>query len=110
MAQGSGVTIEVEFENLPFMQEAREMYERGISTRANSSNRRMVEAHVSFPESRPPNDQEILLDPQTSGGLLVSIPEEEAEELLNRLHQSRITHASLMGRVLPMEEKYLRFH
>ena len=110
MAQGSGVTIEVEFENLPFMQEAREMYERGISTRANGSNRRMVEAHVSFPESRSPNDQEILLDPQTSGGLLASVPEEEAEALLNQLHQSGITHASLMGRVLPREEISLRFH
>ena len=110
MAQGSGVTIEVEFENLPFMQEAREMYERGISTRANGSNRRMVEAHVSFPESRSPNDHEILLDPQTSGGLLASVPKEEAEALLNRLHQSGITHASVIGRVLPREEKPLRFH
>ena len=48
-----------------------------------------------------------LYDPQTAGGLLLSVAEDRAEELLRRLADSGVTAAAI-GRVLPRGDKWLR--
>lgn len=45
-----------------------------------------------------------MYDPQTSGGLLISVPEEEAQELLERLNTFEIKSA-IVGKVIPKQEK-----
>ena len=52
-------------------------------------------------------DLDILADPQTSGGLLIALPEKEAEGLAHRLTESGITGA-IVGRVEAAGEKSLR--
>ena len=47
-----------------------------------------------------------MYDPQTSGGLLISVPEEEAQELLERLNTLEIKSA-IVGKVIPSKKKQL---
>ena len=107
IAQGSTATIEIETEKLPWLPEAAAMYERGMTTGTNQANRKLVEDDVEFPAQQVM--QELLVDPQTSGGLLVSLPAEEAEIALNKLHDAGVSNACLIGQVIPRGNKGIRF-
>ena len=107
IAQGSKVTIEIETQNLPWLPEAAAMYERGMTTGTNQANRKLVEDDFEFPAQQVM--QELLVDPQTSGGLLVSLPAEEAETALSKLHEAGVSNACLIGQVITRGNKGIRF-
>ncbi len=107
IAQGSEVTIEIETKKLPWLPEAAAMYERGVTTGTNQANRKLVVDDVEFPAQQV--IQELLVDPQTSGGLLVSVPAEEAEAALSKLHKAGVPNACLVGQVISRGDKGIRF-
>ena len=107
IAQGSKVTIKIETKKLPWLPEAAAMYERGVTTGTNQANRKLVVDDVEFPAQQV--IQELLVDPQTSGGLLVSVPAEEAETALSKLHKAGVPNARLVGQVIPRGDKGIRF-
>ncbi len=109
MAQGSQVTLEIRLSELPVLREAREMYLRGMSTGVNLANRSMVGSSIRFPESLRLKEREIVFDPQTSGGLLVALPEAEAEAALAALRDSGSVHACQIGRVTELDKAHLVF-
>jgi selenide,water dikinase len=100
MARGGGVRIELEYRNLPFHPHAVEMYRRGETTGSNEANRKAVEGFwdVGLKLARP--EEELLFDPQTSGGLLLSLPESKADELVHALRDAGIEAAARIGRVI----------
>jgi len=108
VAQGSGVTLEIKFESLSVFQEALEMYEKGVTTGVNASNRSLVENHIEMPDSLTVSEQEILFDPQTSGGLLVSVPENQSIEILDELQQSGVSQARIIGAVQALGSTHLK--
>lgn len=109
MAQGSQVTLEIRLSELPVLREAREMYLRGMSTGVNLANRNMVGSSIRFPEALRLKEREIVFDPQTSGGLLVALPEAEAEAALAALRDSGSVHACQIGRVTKLDKAHLVF-
>jgi len=110
MARGSKVELTMNMTDLPVMREALEMYQKGMSTGVNKYNRALVENHLTFDSRLPAWHREIVFDPQTSGGLLVSVPEPQAEDLLKALHQGGVPQAAIIGRVKKTEGPiYLRF-
>ena len=109
LAQGSGVTLKIELDALPVLREAREMYRRGVTTGVNTANRAMVGDSIRFPESASAKAQEIVFDPQTSGGLLVALPEAEAETALQALREVGVAAATQIGTVHEFEEAHLVF-
>lgn len=109
MAQGSQVTLEIRLSELPVLREAREMYLRGMSTGVNLANRNMVGSSIRFPEALRLKEREIVFDPQTSGGLLVALPEAEAEAALAALRDSGSVHACQIGRVTELDKAHLVF-
>ncbi len=109
MAKASAVTLEINTSVVPMMQEALEMYQRGMSTGVNQANRLMVSVDTQFPENLPSWHQEIFVDPQTSGGLLVSVPEGQSKAIIEKLHHAEVTNAQIIGKVLQLEQKYLVF-
>jgi len=109
MAQGSDVTVTMHASEVPVMPEALEMYQRGVTTGANTENRALIENHVSFASSISMQQQELLVDPQTSGGLLLSLSKEEAKGLLERLNDVGIDDASIVGEVSASDEHALKF-
>ena len=104
MARASGTLLEMEFGKLPVMDEAIQMYKRGISTGSNASNRQAVAEQVGFGKSLDESSVELMFDPQTSGGLLVAVPADEVEEILSRLHSDGVSSACQIGQVLAIAE------
>lgn len=104
MASSSGVQSQIRIDDLPIMQEALEMYERGMSTGVNAANRELIADATRIERKLPFWHEEILFDPQTSGGLLVSIPENEAQVALEALQKAGVEHAKLIGQVLEMKD------
>jgi len=110
MAKASGACLEIDMDAVPVMDGALEMYQRGMSTGSNDLNRRLVTAEAVFSRKLPPWHEQIFYDPQTSGGLLISIPEDQSQERINALHGAGIVHAAQIGRVRPRSEgPYLSF-
>ena len=97
MARGSGVRIDLSYRNLPFYPNAQEMYRRGETTGSNLANRQLVQADLEVQAQLRSEQKELLYDPQTSGGLLFSLPLEQAGELLQRLKAAGVEHASQIG-------------
>ncbi len=105
IARSSDVTLTIDLDAVPVLPEALEMYQKGISTGVNSHNRRLVESATRFEKKRSPWHREIVFDPQTSGGLLVSVPEDQGDHLLKKLYEVGVDQAAIIGRVKPYEEK-----
>jgi selenide,water dikinase len=102
MVKGTRVAMEFSVERIPIMREALKMYEKGVSTGVNAYNRELVAGATRFEKDLPPWHKEIFYDPQTSGGLLVAVPEAQGEELLKALQAAGVRWASVVGQVKPL--------
>lgn len=100
VAHGSNARVLVRYNNLPFYPGALEMYQKGETTGSNRPNREMVANHIlDMQITLSPPEEELLYDPQTSGGLLLSLPKSQADEMLLVLHQKGVK-ATCIGEVL----------
>lgn len=104
MAKGSGVKLSIDLAALPVMMESLEMYQKGMSTGSNEFNRRLVSNHTVFHRTLPAWHEQIVFDPQTSGGLLAAVPEGEAQPAIDALHHSGVTAAGIIGHVAPLTD------
>ena len=104
MAVASDMLLEFRLEDVPLMREALEMYKRGISTGVNAFNRQLVEKKSRFDTELPPWHQEIVYDPQTSGGLLVALPENQGLDLIKSLEDAGETGGSIIGKVAERQD------
>lgn len=96
MAQGSGVTIHFQSNKIPYHKEAWEMAEMGLIPAGAYRNREYVSGGVKTGSNISRAMEDILYDPQTSGGLLISLPEAEANKCLQEL-QSVIPTSAIVG-------------
>lgn len=103
MADGSNVTLKISMDQIPVMNEALAMYEKGMSTGVNLYNRQMVGDHIRFQRDLPGWHEEIVFDPQTSGGLLVAVPKAQGEGLLHELHNAGVKQAKTIGTVTDLQ-------
>ena len=106
MAQGSGVSLHIESEDVPFHAEALELADMGFIPAGAYRNRTYAEAGVLKKRSLPRALEDIFFDPQTSGGLLIAVAERDAEDCLHAL-QSEIPNAAQIGYVTELHENYL---
>lgn len=104
MAKGSGVKLSIDLAALPVMMESLEMYQKGMSTGSNEFNRRLVSNHTVFHRTLPAWHEQIVFDPQTSGGLLAAVPEGEAQPAIDALHHSGVAAAGIIGHVAPLTD------
>lgn len=81
MAEGSDLTLVFEGRELPFVQEAIEWAEMGILPAGMYSNRGHVGKKIAMETDLSEAQQDLIFDPQTSGGLLLAIPESAADDL-----------------------------
>ncbi len=100
IAHGCDARIIVRYRDLPFYPGAREMYKKGETTGSNKANRAMVAGHhFKMTAALDSSEDELLYDPQTSGGLLLSLPSDQAGKLLGQLREAGIK-AENIGEVI----------
>ena len=102
MATASGVCLELNLDDIPIMKEALEMYERGVSTGVNRMIRQLVESNMHFERDLPQWHREIIMDPQTSGGLLAAVSEDHAAPLIEALQNAGVLAARIIGSAGPL--------
>jgi len=95
------VRLRMEHTRIPVLPGAREAIARGVSTGANEPNEAHCADRVHLPSSLSSEERQLYFDPQTSGGLLVAIPAEEANEALKRIHAAGDTIAAIIGEAIP---------
>ncbi len=100
MAAGCNARIIIEYKGLPFYPSALEMYGKGVKTGSNKANRILVEDRLEIQTSLSKIEEELLFDPQTSGGLLLSIPGFQADDLIRDLKKAGVHVAVRIGEVV----------
>jgi selenide,water dikinase len=98
LAQSSDVSLHIELNKLPVLPGAMEMANDGFVTRANKSNREFSQSMLRI-DAADTSLVEIIFDPQTSGGLLISVPEQNAEALANEINNHESNTAKIVGTV-----------
>ncbi len=99
MAQGSNTMLELETAAIDLISEAHAFAEMGILPAGMYRNRQFAEAYVDAGQT-PLAVQDMLYDPQTSGGLLMAVAPEDADALFTAL-RSAVPSAQRIGRVCP---------
>jgi len=99
LAQASGVQVTLELGSLPVLPGARELAAAGNHTRASKTNRDGVANVMQIVGSPDPLQLEMAFDPQTSGGLLISVAAEHAAELVAACVAAGATATTLVGEV-----------
>lgn len=107
MAAGSGVLAEVQLSKVPVLPEAWDLIERGIAPGGTHRNREFLSDYVEWDEGITANQQLVLCDAQTSGGMLISIPQSRAKKLEEALRKRGVTIAARIGRIAERNEKGL---
>lgn len=104
MAQGSNVTMELWTDRIPVLAGALDYAAMGIVPAGAYRNGSYAKDHVQWSDTVQDNMRDVLADPQTSGGLLISLPEDRVEALLKGLEEGMPTAYGVIGRVLPKTE------
>jgi selenide,water dikinase len=99
MARGSCMQVTIDYRALPRYPHALRMYQKGQTTGSNKANRKMSEGYLEIRTRLTREEEEMLFDPQTSGGLLISLLGSQADELLGELHGAGIVSAAIIGSV-----------
>lgn len=100
MACNSGVDLEIDITAVPYLPQARKLARQGVIPAGTSNNKEYVTPYVEWTGAVSPAEQDLLFDPQTSGGLLMAVPEAKKELLLAALRQEGIRRPSVIGWVV----------
>ncbi len=104
MVADSELGIEIQSDKIPIITEAMEYAGMGLVPAGAYKNREFREQMVDFVPSVDRLIQDILFDPQTSGGLLICVEKESANDLVNSLTKKGVNNAAVIGEVLHRPE------
>ncbi len=90
MAKASKVTFKLEADKVPLLPEVLDLIEQKMLTRGDKNNRVYVGETVKISENVTREMQSALFDPQTAGGLLISLEESKAEQFLEKMKDAWI--------------------
>jgi len=103
MAVGSNVSIKIDHNKVPIIMGAIDYAKMGLVPAGTYTNKKHIEDKVLIKKDIPQYLEDLLYDPQTSGGLLISINKDNAEELMNEL-KNISTEYAIIGKVIDKEE------
>ena len=105
MAKASSVTLGIDSKRIPLLPEVLELIEQKMLTRGDRNNRAYVGETVEMDAAVSKEMQSALFDPQTAGGLLISVAEDKSESLINE-----IDGAKIIGRVKEFSGKLIKVY
>jgi selenide,water dikinase len=105
MVLGSGTSAKIYSDQVPVIAEALEFAAMGLIPAGAYKNREFRESMIAFADTVGRSRQDVLVDPQTSGGLLISVNSQQAEALVAALKDAGIEDAAQIGEVLSIPEE-----
>ena len=97
IARGSKLTITIDAAHVPLMEQAAHLAEGGNVTGASGRNWQSFGSEISLPKDLPLWQRHLLCDPQTSGGLLVSVAADHAKAVLAKIQAAGFPRAAIVG-------------
>jgi selenide,water dikinase len=110
MTQASKVSAEIFASKVPVLEEAWEFVRKGKIPAASHTNLKYVNPHIRYDNGLKRDTALMLVDPQTAGGLLISVPPDRTEQLIARLQEMRTPAASHIGRITEEQETRIIVH
>jgi selenide,water dikinase len=107
MIKASGVGVELDLEAIPILEGAIETVKMGITSSLQTQNLRASSYISNMSEAINNPKYPLLFDPQTSGGLLASVPAENANHCLNALDNSDYQDSRIIGQTLEVRSSAL---
>lgn len=107
LALGSGVALEINSREVPNLDGALECIRRGFIPGGLKANREFAECVVEYDPTVPDDVRTLLFDPQTAGGLLISVSAGDCEKLVEELRKEKVPAAAI-GRVVPNVKPLIR--
>lgn len=108
MASGSGVTIILESGKMPLLRRARHLAEKGYLTGGCKRNREYLQDKITVDPSIREGLVELAFDPQTSGGLLIAVPQKSAPKLVADLQAAGLKSAAALGYATSLQKAWVR--
>ncbi len=106
VAKASGVSIEIDTKSLPVLPDALEYARFGFLPEGMYHNLDYISKDVSFSDDLSQEMKDLCCDPETSGGLLLFLPKEDAEEVVRRIDKP---YCKIVGRVISRSDKAVYF-
>ena len=108
MASGSSVTLILESAKLPLLHRAARLAEKGYLTGGCKRNREFLQGKISVNQSIREGLIEVAFDPQTSGGLLIAVPERYGPKLVEELQAQGVKAATTIGYATSLQKAWVR--
>lgn len=108
MASGSSVTLVLESGKLPLLHRALRLAEKGYLTGGCKRNREYLEGKITVDKSIREGLVEVAFDPQTSGGLLITLAQKHAPRLIEELQANGVEAASNVGYATSLQKAWVR--
>jgi len=105
MANGSDASFIIDYKNVPLLPGTKALAEKQIVPAGSKANRQWLENVVEYGEHISETDQLILCDAITSGGLFISMPQQEAASFIEHLKNHFSIEAAVIGEVVKKKEK-----
>lgn len=99
MTKGSGTGAEIDYQKVPLLPMTWELAAMNMIPGGTRNNLQFVEDVMEWNDTVPELAKLILADAQTSGGLLITLPADEADEFVNQCHLAKIKEAVEIGRI-----------
>ncbi len=100
MIENTDIGMIVYANTVPFFPEAMKLAEMGLIPAGLYRNRDFRKGMVEFEPGVSTFQNDILFDPQTSGGLLMAVPPDKVNRMLDELHSAGVTNATLIGEII----------
>ena len=105
MAEASDVSMTIGAHQVPIIEEALDLAKKKLIPGGSIKNFEFVKPNVEYAQDLSTEMQMLLCDAQTSGGLLIAVPEERSHKLLNLLHEKGVVSARIIGTVFEKKQK-----
>ncbi len=110
MASGNSVRLRIESKSVPYFEDAPELVAKDTYTQAYIANSEFLSDCVSFDSSVSEEMRHILMEAETSGGLLFSVPAENADATVQELHAADCPEAAIVGEVVAEDGAHIEVH
>jgi selenide, water dikinase len=107
IAKGSNVSFEINLSEIPVLDGTYGLIEQGIVPGGTKANHSWLKDDVHYGEGLTENDEMLLCDAITSGGLLISMPKDEAKQYVDSCHNNGMKDVSIIGKVVDKREKFI---